>query len=311
MTCLVKAPWNPTLRQRQNKRDTITLAILAVPPALAAAAIPSCHQIYEPFLPAETNHAAILPRGSLVWLFAKQLGYAAQPQDQHLGYGDRKRTDLINMIHAQRQHDQTIHAQSDSSTIREPGTQCRHQVHVDWLGCQSHFLALTVIFFESGQLLVAIGQLVEAIGQLNALEVHLKALGNPTVLRVDLGQCRLRSREVIDKDRALLANVRLDTHTEQQLQQGIAVLLGLGDIGQPQPSSDNLQISHTSFQRADAQHLNKGLLVGHSLGGITFQYQLQQVIHLVHQCMVIEARAVPLQHGEFRVVETPRLFITE
>jgi len=55
----------------------------------------------------------------------------------------------------------------------------------------------------------------------------------------------------------------------------------------------------------------KSLLIRERFGGFAIQHLLQQVIHLVHQAIHVIAWAIPLQHGELRVVMAARLFVAE
>jgi hypothetical protein len=56
---------------------------------------------------------------------------------------------------------------------------------------------------------------------------------------------------------------------------------------------------------------NKGLLIRERLRAVALQHLLQQIVNLIHQAVHIIMGAIPLQHGEFRVVVAPGLFIAK
>ena len=55
----------------------------------------------------------------------------------------------------------------------------------------------------------------------------------------------------------------------------------------------------------------KRLLIGETFRRLALQHLLQQIVHLIDQAIHVIAWTIPLQHGEFRIVMTPHLFITE
>jgi hypothetical protein len=89
---------------------------------------------------------------------------------------------------------------------------------------------LAIILLKTLLLFAGIGQFMETIRQLNTFEVDLKAFRHAVIFGADLRQRGLACREVVDKRRTVFADMRLNAHGEQQLQQGIAVFFSICDI---------------------------------------------------------------------------------
>ena len=75
---------------------------------------------------------------------------------------------------------------------------------------------------------------METVRQLNTFIINLKTLRHAVVFGADLRQRSLACREVINKRRTILANLRFHAKGEKQLQQRIAIFLGIRDIAQIQ-----------------------------------------------------------------------------
>lgn len=55
----------------------------------------------------------------------------------------------------------------------------------------------------------------------------------------------------------------------------------------------------------------EGLLIGEAFGWLAVEDLLEQIVHFIDQPVHVIARTIPLQHGEFRVMVAPHLFIAE
>ena len=152
---------------------------------------------------------------------------------------------------------------------------------------------------------------METVRQLNAFEVHLKPFRHAVIFGADLRQRGLAGREVIDKRRAIFTNLRFNAKGEQQLQQRVAVLFVIRHIAQIQFCRHFTQLCFISRQRIDFQMALEGLLIGERFSFRAIQHLLQQIVDFVHQTIHVVVRAVPLQHGEFRIMVSAHLFITE
>ena len=116
---------------------------------------------------------------------------------------------------------------------------------------------------------------------------------------------------MINERRPIFADVRLHAHGEQQLQQRVAIFFSIGDIAQIQLRRDFAQLRFIGRERVNIQMTLERLLIGEAFRRLALQHLLQQIVHLVDQTIHVIARTIPLQHGEFRIVMPPHLFITE
>ena len=116
---------------------------------------------------------------------------------------------------------------------------------------------------------------------------------------------------MINERWSIFADVRLHAHGEQQLQQGIAIFFSIVDIAQIQLRCDFTQLCFIGRERVNFQMALKRLLIGETFRRLALQHLLQQIVHLIDQAIHVIAWTIPLQHGEFRIVMTPHLFITE
>ena len=210
------------------------------------------------------------------------------------------------MRDAEGEHDEAIQSKGDPCAGRHPVGECGEEAFVGLHGRKPGLAPLLRLLLESPPLLVRVRQLVVAVRELDPVNEQLEAFRPPAVPGASHpGEGRLARRVVVEEDRAgagQLRKTRLHPVGEEEIEAAVpAEPPGGAGVrpGRPRPRPQRLLGLPV---HVDPGQPRERLRVGDPARRAASEHEGGELPGLVHEPVMVEARPVPLQQGEFRVV---------
>ena len=219
-----------------------------------------------------------------------------------MGEGD----DVVDALAPRDEGDEAVEAEGVARGGRHALLQRAQEVLVERVDGQAEVRASALVLQEAGALLGGVRELVEGVTELDAGDVELRSQADAGVVVAAPRERGVHRREVREKRRSVEADAGLDV-----LREAAEVLLlvgggegdGVGDVRRP--AREGLAHGHLrelllegDLVRAEADHPRRWPHL---------RDRAHEVLGVGQHVIEARPRAVPLDHGELRLVPPPDL----